>query len=389
MFKQKLFFIALIIALFLDSGTVIYAQEDRSQQKAETEQELKRLREQIKQLQASQSKNRSKLSKEQRSLKDADIAINKSTKVLRRTRNELKASQKKLKALGKEEQQLNQHKSLQQSALADQIRAAYMSGKQEYIKVLLNQEDPAKLARALMYYEYLNKARSEKIAALKTTLEKLQKVIQAIAEEQTKLTALENKQAQQNKKLVSLKSQRQKVVASLQKQVQSNDKKLQEWQANEQDLVSILDTLEQRIAQFIPEQALEGLKPLRGQLNWPVRGTLRERFGRNREGSQARWSGVLIGANSGQAVTAIHHGRVVYSDYLRGFGLITIIDHGKGYMSLYGHNEALYKQAGDWVEAGERVATVGQTGGYPKVGLYFEIRHKSKAINPLKFIRRG
>jgi septal ring factor EnvC (AmiA/AmiB activator) len=363
--------------------------EDRDQQRVETEQELQRLREQIKQLQSNQQKTRSKLSTEQKALKDADIAINRSTKTLRATQRDLQASERKLADLKEERIQLDKKKLAQQDALRDQIRAAYMNGNQEYIKVLLNQEDPSKLARTLMYYDYLNKARAERIAELKTTLERLAEVIINIDQEQQQLARLEAEQRAQNNKLTRLKNERQEVVAELQKQVISDEKKLAEWQANESDLISILEALKQQIAQIIPQQALNGLSKLRGQLNWPVNGRLKERFGRKREDSQAKWSGVLISARSGQDVQAIYHGRVVYSDYLRGFGLITIIDHGDGYMSLYGHNEALYKAAGDWVEAGERIAAVGQTGGYPDTGLYFEIRHKSKAINPLRFISRS
>lgn len=380
----------LCLGLVLTSPALLAQdQASRDQQRADTEKELQLLRKRIKDLQSSQAKSRSKLSTEQQALKKADIAINRSNRNLRKTRQSLRASQKKLNQLGQEKRELNQAKASQQKALAEQIRTAYMNGKQEYIKVLLNQEDPAKLARVLAYYDYLNKARAEKIASLKLTLTKLAEVIEAIAAEEQELAALESTQKLETQKLADLKKDRQKVVNRLQKQVVSNDKKLQEWQDNEVDLVSILDALEQQIAQIIPQQALTGLSKLKGQLNWPVNGRLKERYGKRREGSQVRWSGVLIGASSGQSVQAIHHGRVVYSDYLRGFGLMTIIDHGDGYMSLYGHNEALYKTAGDWVEAGERIAIVGQTGGYPSIGLYFEIRHKTQAVNPLGFIRRG
>jgi septal ring factor EnvC (AmiA/AmiB activator) len=261
-----------------------------------------------------------------------------------------------------------------------------MNGNQEYIKLLLNQEDPAKVARSVAYYDYLNKARAEKIATLKTTIRELNQVITEITAEENNLRELAERQQAENNNLTSLKNRRVRVVAQLEQQVTSNEQKLQEWQANELDLVSILDALKTQVAKIIPEQALEGLSQLGGKLNWPVVGKLRERFGVQRQNSTALWSGILITSDAGKEIQAIHHGRVVYSDYLRGFGLMTIIDHGDGYMSLYGHSEALFKSAGDWVEAGERIAMVGQTGGYPEPGLYFEIRHRSKAVNPMRFI---
>ena len=382
------YFLLSVVCCLIGHG-LLAADDQTSLTKQQTERELKLLREQINSLQASQAKNRDQLSKEQQALKRTDLAINKSSKALRETRAKLSRSRARMEALRNDQANLERSKASQQQVLAEQIRTAYMNGNQEYIKVLLNQEDPGKVARALTYYEYLNKARAEKIQALQLTLSQLATVLEDITTESQVLSTLESEQKQQNNKLLALKAERQEVVAQLTQQVVSNDRKLEEWRANEADLTSILDTLEQQIAQLIPQQALNGLKDLKGRLNWPVQGKIRERFGRKREGSQMRWSGVLIDAVAGQAVHAIHHGRVVYSDYLRGFGLITIIDHGDGYMSLYGHNEALFKNTGDWVEAGERIASVGQTGAYPREGLYFEIRHKSRAINPVGFMPRG
>ena len=390
MFVRLSHFVVLILISLpvLAPSVIAQSESEREQQRQETQQALESLRVQIQSLQSSQQKNRSQLTTEQQALKEADIAINQSNRSLRATRKSLRDSQRSLRKLKQREQRLNSDKGVQQKALAKQIRTAYMNGNQEYIKLLLNQEDPAKVARSIAYYDYLNKARTEKIATLKTTIAELNQVISEIAAEEQTLVQLAKRQEAENNNLTSLKNRRQRVVAQLEQQVISNDKKLQEWQANELDLVSILDALKNQVAKIIPEQALDGLSNLGGKLNWPVLGRLSERFGVRRQDSQARWSGILITTKQGEEIQAIHHGRVVYSDYLRGFGLMTIIDHGDGYMSLYGHNEALFKSAGDWVEAGERIAMVGQTGGYPEPGLYFEIRHKSKAVNPMRFIAR-
>ena len=382
-----------IFLLMLFSHSMILSADassnDRSQKRVATEKQLASLQARIKQLQVKQAKNRSSLTNEQKALKTTDVLINKSRRSLADIRKKLKQSQSRLNRLKKQRKQLNKDKINQQKALTEQIRAAYINGKQEYMKLLLNQEDPTKLGRTLVYYDYLNKARLEKIQALNTTLKKLVTVERNIVSEQQKLKNLESNQQSENTRLAGLKSQRQKVITSLNRSLKDSSKRLEEWHVNESDLMSLLDALNQTVTELIPEESLTGLSKLKGKLNWPVKGRIRESFGSQRGTNQIRWSGVLISAKEGQQVSAIHHGRIVYSDYLRGFGLIAIIDHGEGYMSLYGHNEALFKQPGDWVEAGEQIATVGQSGGYPTTGLYFEIRLRSKAINPVRFIQRG
>jgi len=382
--------VSILIFFFLIlHGTVDGAEsEDQSNRRKATEKELVTLQKKIKQLQKNQKKNRSSLTKEQQALKRTDVLIGQSRKSLEDTRSQLRKSKSRLEVLKKQRNKLNKDKESQQQALKKQIQAAYASGKQEYLKLLFNQEDPGKVGRTLIYYDYLNKARMKKIDELNITLTKLVKVENDINVERTRLESLEAEQAEENKRLANLKKTRQKAIGQLNKSLKNNSRQLKEWQTNEQDLKSLLEALKQTVETFIPEESLSGLSRLKGKLNWPVKGRLRETFGSARGSQQMRWSGVIIAAKEGQQINAIHHGRIVYSDYLRGFGLIIIIDHGDGYMSLYGHNEALFKQPGDWVEAGEQIASVGQSGGYPTTGLYFEIRLRSKALNPAQFIRR-
>ncbi|PCJ49375.1 MAG: peptidase M23 [Gammaproteobacteria bacterium] len=390
--SPQLFLVALLTTgLFLAADVEIQAadsDDSRSQRREATQKELKVLQKNIKTLQTNQAKNRSSLTKEQKALKRTDVLIGQSRKSLEKARSNLRKSRSKLKALKAQRKRLHKDKSNQQEALSDQIKAAYAGGKQEYLKMLFNQEDPAKLGRTLVYYDYLNKARAEKIQLFNTTLEKLAQVELEIIAEQKQLELHERDLEKENKRLVALKGKRQQAIVALKRSFNDNSKRLIEWQLNESDLSSLLEALKQTVTRLIPEESLNGLARLKGKLNWPVKGRLKEKFGRLRSSDQIRWSGVLIAANEGASVRAIHNGRIVYSDYLRGFGLITIIDHGKGYMSLYGHNEALYKQPGDWVEAGEQIATVGQSGGYPSTGLYFEIRLRSKALNPVRFIKK-
>jgi len=381
--------IPLIVFFLLVNASFIRADSDeRIKRRQATEKELLILQKKISQLQKNQKKNRTSLSKEQKALKRTDVLIGQSRSALETTRRQLGKSLSRLKALKRQRKQLNTDKEAQKSALIKQIQAAYASGKQEYLKLLFNQEDPGKVGRTLIYYDYLNRARLEKIGELNMTLEKLTQVEIDIKEEQQRLKVLEVEQDEENVRLTKLKRQRQKSISQLNSSLKNNSRRLKEWQSNEEDLKSLLEALKQTVETLIPEESLTGLSGLKGKLNWPVKGSLQETYGSVRGNQQMRWSGVIIAAKEGQQINAIHHGRIVYSDYLRGFGLIIIIDHGDGYMSLYGHNEALFKQPGDWVEAGEQIATVGQSGGYSSTGLYFEIRLKSKALNPVQFIRR-
>jgi murein hydrolase activator len=364
------------------------ASSDREQHRVATEKKLAQLQAQIKRIQTRQQQQRSKLTNEQQALKTTDIEIGKTRRSLEQTRAQLQTNQQQLEALLNEQKHLNQQKKAQQQNLAKLIKSAYLSGQQEFIKLLLNQEDPSKLGRMLVYYRYLNDSRAEKIQRFTNTLEKLLVVAEQIKLKREQLLGIENELDDKNRQLMSLKSAREQAITELNKSLSSNRAQLQELKANEQDLLSLIEALKQTVAELIPEESLTGLASLRQKLSMPARGPIFEAFGTARGNEQLLWSGILIGANEGAPVNAVHHGRIVFADYLRGFGLMTIIDHGEGYMSLYGHNESLFKQPGDWVEAGERIATVGQTGGYSKPGLYFEIRHKSKALDPLRYIRR-
>ena len=321
-------------------------------------------------------------------LRDIERQISKLLGVIKRLNQKLAKQRHKLAALHQQRKQLKAELATQHHLLARQIEAAFMIGRQEYVKLLLNQEDPAAVGRTMTYYDYFNRARAKRIAATKATLKQLQSVEQAITIETQSLN--KTKQEQLDKKTALQKSSQERaiVVASLHKQLVSKEqqlKQLVEDQRRLQDLVSRLD-------QAMPDilTAPGSHKPfakLRGRLIWPTRGKLLVSFGTRRAGSRLKWNGVLIRANEGREVHAVSHGRVAYADWLRGYGLLMIIDHGNGYMSLYGHNQALYKETGEWVEAGEVIASVGKSGGQNQAGLYFEIRHNGKPTDPARWCR--
>jgi septal ring factor EnvC (AmiA/AmiB activator) len=282
-------------------------------------------------------------------------------------------------------------------SLAQQIRAAYTIGQQEYVKILLNQQDPAAVSRTLTYYDYFNRARLTRIKSIDTSLAELQKLEEKIQAKTAKLERNQQEQSSEKTQLENTRSQRANVLARLHQQILAKGERLSLMQEDERRLQRLLDSLATAPADDAQtpadsELATEGtehtpFRTLRGRLQWPSRGKLTTRYGSARKIGKLKWQGVTIRAPEGTEVRAISHGRVAFSDWLRGFGLLTIIDHGDGYMSLYGGNQSLFKEVGDWVEAGEVIAGVGNSGGRKNSALYFEIRHNGKPTNPLKWCR--
>jgi len=301
--------------------------------KAQEQSDLDSIQQQIKNKQAQINRQLETARKLQDNLKVVEVQIAKSAKKLNKTEISLTNNQQQLRVLRKQQKGFLASLEQQKSVLAKQIRSAYMTGNYDFAKMLLNQQDAANFERTITYYQYLNKARKSQIDSFNVLVKNLQKVNAKLIDNQSELEQLKGKQLEQ-----------------------------------QQDVT------------------LSGLSALKGGLLMPAKGNLRKMFGRFRQG-QIKWKGVVINGTAGDAVIAIHHAKVIYSDWLRGFGLVTVLDHGDGFMSLYGHNQALLKQAGESVRAGEAVALLGQSGGQSRPNLYFEIRHKGKPINPVNWLK--
>jgi septal ring factor EnvC (AmiA/AmiB activator) len=276
----------------------------------------------------------------------------------------------------------------ERDALAAQVRGAYATGRQERIKLLLNQEDPATLSRVLTYYDYLHRARAARMARLQQGLAELARTREQIGLEASRLAALQANRRAEKQSLEQSRDQRRRVVRALARELLSQGREMDQLQRDEQALSELLKGLRDALSDIPPEAP--GEQPFntrKGKLPWPAKGRLVARYGQAKIGS-LRWDGVMISAPEGREVRAVHHGRVAYADWLRGFGLLLIIDHGDGYMTLYGNNQSLYKETGDWVEAGEAIAAVGNSGGRERPGMYFGIRFKGKPVNPRRWCRR-
>ena len=381
--KIRLGFIQIALLLVSISGSAAI-ESDSKKQKAI--QELQQLQIDIKQLQNNLKSTQKKQSAAITNLRSAEKQIATATKILRSTNRQLIKKEQELRKLRDQQKNLEQNKSQQKQALAAQIRSAFVNGRQEYLKLLLSQQDPEALGRMLVYYDYMNKARSEKVALLQQTLKDLENIDRAIQDEIRELNVLKKSKEDETARLTKLKSKRQQLVNALAKEITNKTEKLTELQINAKELQELIDSVREAIDKIDFSQPLTGLKSVKGKMRWPTAGKATIRYGSQlAEGLTS--NGVIIGADEGEAVNAVHHGRIVYADWLRGFGLLVIIDHGEGYMSLYGYNQALYKQVGDYVEAGEAIATVGQSGGRPQPGLYFELRHQGKPFNPRSWVR--
>lgn len=326
------------------------------------------------------NKNRTTLEKQ---LKNDDLAIAEVAKAISETNQKLKISNKKIAVLNKEKQQLAAQKSQQERLLAQQLRSAYTTGQHDYLKLLFNQDESDKVQRTISYYQYLNKARMVQIDTFQSTITQLMQVTTQHQEETKTLQVLKINQQAQRKKLSQKKDKRSKTIASLNKQLLSSKQQLTKLKAEEANLTAALQKLTVLIRAEID---LKGLSKLKRKLSWPVKGRLLHSFGSRKQG-YLKWKGVLVKAPIGRQVQTIHSGTILFSDWLKGYGLLTVIDHGKGYMSLYAHNQTLLKSVGDRVETGEPIALVGQSGGQNQPGLYFEIRHQGKAVNPKLWCR--
>jgi septal ring factor EnvC (AmiA/AmiB activator) len=326
------------------------------------------------------TKQRTSLEKQ---LKKDDLAIAAVAKSINETKQNLNTTQAKIVELSKTKRQLQAQKKSQERLLGQQLRSAYTTGHHDYLKLLLNQDQSEKIQRTLSYYQYLNQARIDEIQQFQQTLATLLEVTGQHQDEIENLKALEVKQVQQKRNLDKTKVQRRKTLQALNKKLLSSNEQLAKLTAEESNLNYALQKLESLIQ---AEFDLLGLSKLKRKLAWPVKGKLRHRFGTRKQG-YLKWKGVLISAPIGRQVETIHNGTILFSDWLKGYGLLTVIDHGHGYMSLYAHNQALLKSVGDRVETGEAIALVGQSGGQDQPGVYFEIRHQGKAVNPKLWCR--
>lgn len=307
---------------------------------------------------------------------------------IRELTNNIKTAEKQLTGKKKQKDSLKNNIDAQSDAIIEQLRSAQKIGDREPIKLLLNQEDPQKIARMFKYYDYFLEARSKKIEEYLVNVTALTDIIQSINSNKLELVAAKDALFANQQNLNTSITQRESTLAKLRLAVADDQQKLTKLQRQRSELEALLNAVEAAVADLVlPTNALP-FTSRKGQLQWPTKGKLAQKFGARRSGP-VRWQGWLINVTAGAAVQSVHQGRVVFSNYLRGFGLMLIVDHGDGYMTLYGHNQELMKDTGDWVQTNETIARTGNTGGLSTPALYFEIRSQGKPTNPKMWLQKS
>jgi len=382
----RLPFSLLLLAVLLP--VPLSAEEIRTENQAEQEQKLDLLRKRISGLQARMKLSQGEHSALSDQLQDSEQRIGRLARRLRVLAGRLERQQVRLQQLQQQQQQQQAALDQERDILRQQVRAAYAMGRQEQLKILLNQQDPAVVSRVLAYYDYLNRERMLRMQRIREQLEQLAHTRSQIDEERQRLARLQDERQQEKLALEQEQTTRREVMARLSREISDQGRELSRLRADEQQLQSLLRGLQEALAD-IPSAPAQQKKfaQLRGALRWPAQGVIAHTFGEPKIGA-LRWDGVMISAPEGNEVRAVHAGRVAFADWLRGFGLLLIVDHGDGFMTLYGHNQSLFKEAGDWVDAGEPVAGVGSTGGRKDSGVYFAIRRHGKAVNPARWCKR-
>lgn len=361
----------------------VQAQQPSASEQAATEAQLQAIAQELEKRQAALNQRSKQLSLTERELQQLELQMSAVAAELNSTERSLTQLQQELTALQQQQQQLQQQRQQQLQALATQIEGAYRIGQHDFLKLLLNQQNPAELERLLGYYDYFNRARMAQLEALATTEAELQGVASQLLAKQAVQQQQLQQQRQQQGVLREQQRQQQSLISRLQREQNADQQRIQQLQRDQEALEQVLAAI---IAAQRKEPQLVGLSKLKGQLRWPVNGKLQRLFGTNRS-SGVRWKGVVIEASAGTPVTAIADGRVLFANWMRGYGLLLVVDHGEGYLSLYGHNQTVIPAVGATVRRGETIALVGQSGGRSEPALYFELRLNGEAVNPTQWLR--
>ncbi len=356
-------------------------------------------------------------------LRHSERAISSAVSQLRQLDSKRQRAQNELLVLTQQTEATSARIRQQQAHLALALRAAYQRGQGDALKLALNGEDPSQTTRDLRYLAHLSRAQHAMIKALRADQARLAELQQQTAQESTRLAQVQAAREFEQKKLLADKQAREQVLQKLSAQIRQQGREITRLKRDERSLTELVERLNRLMAQQAEReaararaarqaqrkqpaeagqarlpvavntstpQAFRSNQPfsrLKGSLHLPVAGELMNRFGTPRVDGGVSWKGLFIRANQGAAVKAIAAGQVVFAEWLRGFGNLIILDHGEGYMSLYSNNESLYKQVGERVQAGDAIAAVGNSGGQPDTGLYFEMRHQSRPVNPLQWVK--
>lgn len=366
-------------------GAAASAGAARGADRGRAEAELRQIQKEIERIRDQVSRDAAERDRLQRDLRRTEQSVAGVRGEMTRLRREREARNRRRAELARERAGREAALASEREALAVQLRTAHQIGRQEPLRLLLNQRDPARAGRMFAYYGYFGRARASQIAQIEEHVARIGELDTDLAGEEARLVELERARNDELGKLEKARSERGQVLASLTAESRSRTAQLQRLQRQQAALEKLLRELSRSIEKF-PSDSKSAFAQLRGKLSWPAAGRTVARYGETRAGS-VRWDGMLFAVERGAPVRAIYHGRVVYADWLAGLGLLVIVDHGGGYLSLYGHNDELYKKVGERVTAGDTLAAAGDSGGRTQPELYFALRRGGRAIDPRPWFR--
>jgi len=387
-FIPKLILITCILLLFYPSSAL-----------AENQDNLDTLRDRIQILQKGIISKEKEKQDAANALQETERAISTINRKQTQLLEEKHRADHKFEQFKTQYQQLKVDIALEQNQLDKLLYQQYINGQQDHLRLLLSQQNPNQLARDMYYYKHLSLARTHTINTLHDNQKKLEVLTQAMRSKRAEIITIQNKYSKQTSNLKQQKLNHQSILSQVSKQIAQQQNEIEKLQRDEKRIADVVAEINKILSQQktspglynneLPK-ALQGQAPfssLKGKLHLPVRGKLVSRFGGQRSGRSVTWKGLFISSPRGSDVKAIANGQVVFADWLRGFGNLMIIDHGKSYMSLYGNNETLYKEVGDIIQSGDTITAVGNSGGNPDSGLYFELRYKGQPFDPLTWIK--
>ncbi len=350
--------------------------------------DLARAQEKISLAQQRVESTRGVLTANQSRLRDAEKAVARVTTAMRELRRQERTLTTALAKLEIQRNALVMKTQAQATALARDVRAAWLLARQQQLRMWLNANDPQQVARIVRYYDYLQRDRTKRIAEYHEATASLAATRMRVVAEQRQLAETRAKLAAHERELAQARDERKQAVGKLAGELRARSDELKRLREDAAALRRLSNTAREAFRDLPPEATDAPLKARKGKLRWPVVGRIAARYGSPLAEGKLSLNGILIAAPEGSEVRAVHPGRVVYADWLRGYGLLAIIDHGDGYLTIYGHNQALNRATGDWVKEGETIATVGASGGNAAPGLYFELRHGGDPQNPTPWLRR-
>jgi septal ring factor EnvC (AmiA/AmiB activator) len=367
--------------------TAVPAQETGGELAKIKEQELEEVRERISDLKKSMDRSAADRDRLTSELQEAEVEISEKRIRLKELERERDFSARRKAELDEQLRRREAELDEESRELAEQVRAAYMSGSQERIKLLLNQRDPATLGRLMAYYGYLSDYRGANIESVTAAIRELATLRSEVAAEEARIDDLAKARYAELTRLSVAQDKRQSLLDNLRRKLANEGEEVDRLAAQEKDLSRLIAELTSILSDY-PISSEDPFSEHKGRLTWPVAGTLLHDFGQPRVSDRLRWNGVVLGAPRGREVRSVYHGRVVFADWLAGLGLLVIVDHGENYMTLYGYNETILKNAGDWVAPGDVIATVGDSGGQNQSSLYFELRRGAQPLNPRQWVTR-